>query len=559
LVLRVFDFTGELKSDPDVQAIGLIRQLLGVVRKFRIGCGPVENMLALQDFMRTDLEVRLGTLDWDSFENFSEEEVHALSFTDDASSSESEKQGTLPTLEVSKLDYKHLDCIQKASDYITSCLGYYNPLTSKFRHGPGAVSDQKFGSHKYEFKNWPDRLDSVFPMADFACANYDNWLDSTLYKSDGHATQREYPAKIYAVPKTIKTPRLIAAEPTSLQWCQQNIRDFMYNGVRTSSIGQFIDFGRQELNGDLALQASQTGSHGTIDLSSASDRISCWHVERLFRLSPNLLNAMRASRSLWIEQDISERLPSHLLLKKYSTMGNATTFPVQSLFFLAVILGTISYNRDKRITTKFLADLAKEQVRVFGDDLIIPTDCAGSIVDALHALGLKVNLDKTFLTGRFRESCGVDAYAGQDVTTISVLDAPKQAKPGSIVSSVDVHNNLCTKGYYHTAAYIQNAVKREGIKLIPNVSHGSGSFGWYPNYITSEAPLKGKFCRNTQVWLTRCLHLVVKTSVSPSVGTAALLQYFTEVTEVVKSEFSSLHYHVRRAKSSLKLGWVVLR
>jgi len=247
------------------------------------------------------------------------------------------------------------------------------------------------------------------------------------------------------------------------------------------------------------------------------------------------------------------------MLRKYSTMGNATTFPVQTLFFLSVILGTVLYKRNLKVSEEVMRQLGKEKVRVFGDDLIVPDDCAGAIVDALHALGLRVNPDKTFLTGKFRESCGVDAYDGHDVTTISVLDAPNQTKPGSVVSSVDVHNNLCKGGYYWAAAYVQKTVISKGIKHIPQISHGSGSFGWFPNYISPDVLLRSKFDADLQVRKTRCLSLVTKVCVAPSEGTAALLQYFTEAARYVKSEYSTLHYHLQRAKSSLRLSWVVLQ
>jgi len=239
-------------------------------------------------------------------------------------------------------------------------------------------------------------------------------------------------------------------------------------------------------------------------------------------------------------------------------MGNATTFPVQSLFFLCVILGTICYCRDLRVNTKSFKLIRDGQVRVFGDDLIVPIDCAVAIVDALHALGLKVNRDKTFLRGKFRESCGVDAYDGEDVSTVSVLSVPNQAKPGSIVSSVDVHNNLCIKGYLYTAAYIQRIVSKGKYRNIPPVAHGSGFFGWYPNYINDVPTPKSRYNRDLQVREYWCLRQSAKATNVPSKDGAALLQYFTEAPRKVTSAFSTLDYPIRRARPSLKPGWVVL-
>jgi hypothetical protein len=239
-------------------------------------------------------------------------------------------------------------------------------------------------------------------------------------------------------------------------------------------------------------------------------------------------------------------------------MGNATTFPVQSLFFLAVALGSLAYVREKRVTTRLIRGLGSSEVRVFGDDIIVPDDCAGATISALTALGLKVNADKTFTTGRFRESCGVDAYGGEDVTTVSVLDAPMQGSPGSVVSSVDVHNNLCNKGYLWTAAFIQKTARCAGFNLIPHITHGSGSFGWYPNYISEPVALKTRWNRDLQVRESRCMAVKPVVRVHPSEGGAALLQYFTEVAEEVTSGFSTLHYMTQRAQTKLRLSWVAL-
>ena len=121
---------------------------------------------------------------------------------------------------------EHARLVQQSADLITSMLGVFDPHEWWPKHGPGAVSDQRYGSYKYDFKTWPERLDSVFPYADFAFANYAQVplipIDSDLHRS----LSVEKPAKLCAVPKTLSKPRLIASEPTSSQWCQQIIKDF---------------------------------------------------------------------------------------------------------------------------------------------------------------------------------------------------------------------------------------------------------------------------------------------------------------------------------------------
>lgn len=556
LYLRVFHLDGELKSTPDPNAITLLRQLLGVARKLEIDCGTPAKSEAVREFSRVDQEVRLGSQLWDALEELNPADLASLSLTEDSVKSEDSVQGTLPGLSVSCLPFGHALRIQQVADYFSACMGPFDPLDSRFRHGPGAVSDQPFDSYKYDFENWPDRLEEFFPAADFASANYLAWLDSTLYKSPDCKSRKEFAAKLCAVPKTFRTPRLIASEPTSLQWCQQSIRDFMYRRVGSSLLGNFIDFRRQSANGELALDASHTGELCTIDLSSASDRISCWLVERIFRRSPSLICGFRASRSLFVRQDICDELPQYLRLRKFSTMGNAVTFPVQSVVFLAICLGSLLYVRNLRFSPRALRTLGRTQVRVFGDDLIVPKDCVRATIEALTAFGLKVNDSKTFTEGYFRESCGVDAYRGQDVTTVSILSVPKQASPGSIVSSVDVHNNLCSRGYYYTAAFIRKTVEAIGYTNIRSLAHGSGFFGWYPNHISRDIELKTRYQRDRQVRQVRCLTPRVKQRTIPPKEGASLLQFFTEASKEVQHAVSHLGHPARRAKVSLNLCWV---
>lgn len=477
LFLRVFDRSGVLKCDADAHALRLLRQLLGAVRKMKLECDLGDRCEAVAEFFRIDAAVHPGTLKWADRDGLDETKLDALSFEEIAQ--DGPGQACLEdTPAVANISYEHARCIQRVADYISSKLGSFDPGEWRFKHGPGAVADQDFGAYRYAFETWPDRLERVFPYADFAHANYACAVPDLCTSKPGLAFLNEKPARLHAVPKTITTPRLIASEPVALQWCQQAIRDYMYTRVSETLLSNFVDFRRQGLNGNLALEASHSRSHATIDLSSASDRISPWHIERLFRKTPTLLMALQATRSVWMVQDIDKKSPKYHLLRKFSTMGNATTFPVQSLFFLSIALGTLVHVRKARISDMFFRFLGRDTVRVFGDDIIVPEDCAEQVVQALEAFNLKVNTNKTFTEGNFRESCGVDAFNGHDVTTVSILDLPERARPGSVVSSVDVHNNLCEEGYMHTAQYIQKTVARVVSSKIQCVSHGSGAFGW---------------------------------------------------------------------------------
>ena len=558
LVLRVFDSNGLLRLDADKDAIRWIRQLLGVVRKLKLASSKRDVGTATLEFFAIDFGVRRGNLNWGDHLAFHDQtENNSTSFTDMEKILKSCDGGVdTDTLPKPVPAYGLLEKVQQVADYLCSKLGHFDPMEWRPRHGHGAVSDQAFGSYRYEFKSWPDRLEHSFPYADFAVANYAQVELSSLEEAKANGYSAEWPAKLCAVPKTLSKPRLIASEPANLQWCQQTIRDYFYNRVSATTISAFIDFGRQDKNGTLALEASHDASHSTIDLSSASDRVSCWHVERLFRRSPALLRALQASRSIWLTQGICRVSPRLFHLRKYSTMGNATTFPVQSLFFLSLALGSLLYVRKQPVCDRVIRALGERTVRVFGDDIVIPEDGSDVLLALLDALELKVNTAKTFTEGNFRESCGVDAFDGYDVTTVSILEKPRRASPGSIVSSVDVQNNLCDKGYAATAAFIQKTASHFVQDKIRYVEHGSGLFGWSSLLGETKTRVKVRHSPHLHRAEVRCVKLRVSNDRNPAREEPGLLQYFIEAPRRVTSAVSTLGFLSRRPKAGLTLGWV---
>ncbi len=557
LTLRIFNRMGALRSDADQFAIKMLRQLLGAVRKLKVDCELKYHREAVQEFFSIENEVPMPEAFWTQDEAVCVDPPTNVSFTDFGSDGRSHSDLARFHQE-SVVSLSLLDTMQRVADMVSSELGDFSPLDWKVKHGPGAVSDSRFGTNKYLFPNWSLRLERCFPYAEFGNANYQCWADNVRLGK----VPRDFdpPARLAAVPKTFTTPRLIAVECVSHQWCQQSIRDFFYSRVHKSRISPFISFRDQKLSGDLALKASIDASHATIDLSSASDRISCNLVGRLFRRSPGLLHAMRSSRAFWLEQDICRYSPKFSLLRKYSTMGNATTFPVQSILFLVAALACEFHTRQLKVCFENLKLLSREQVRVFGDDIITPSASSGLLVELLHHLGLKVNPAKTFRVGNFRESCGVDAFAGHDVTSNNVMDIPRRSRPGSIASSVDVHNNLIRSGYFATAHYIRQEVERQGCTRIPDVAHGAGAFGWWPNdvYPHPLRTVRTKWCEFTHQAYARVLTLTSKQRCAPSDDTVGLLQFFTEATKHITSAVSTLDYAVRRAQVGLSLRWVPL-
>lgn len=167
-----------------------------------------------------------------------------------------------------------------------------------------------------------------------------------------------------------------------------NIEPFA-NIITQSQLGSaFRKVLKTEFNSDLNSLASthririSDSSVATIDLKNASDSISM-----------ELCNFLLPKRTL--KEIVSRRSPFILgydkcyhVPKKVSSMGNGFTFELMSLILTAI------------------CRVLDPDSSVFGDDIIIQKDKAPRLIELLESVGLKVNHDKSFVDGPFRESCG---------------------------------------------------------------------------------------------------------------------------------------------------------
>lgn len=200
--------------------------------------------------------------------------------------------------------------------------------------------------------------------------------------------------KIAFVPKTAKTHRGIAVEPLLNGLVQKGIDIHMRR--RLLRIG--IDLSDQSINAQWARLGSLDDSEDgfvTIDLSSASDSISIGLVRNL--LPPD-----------WFRLLDDVRSPNYLssgslrAYEKFCSMGNGFCFPLETLLFAAA-----AHSVD--------AGVPGRDFVVYGDDIIVRKRFAHDLISLLETMGFSCNLDKTFLSGPFRESCGSDWFNGEDV------------------------------------------------------------------------------------------------------------------------------------------------
>nr|UJQ84895.1 MAG: putative RNA-dependent RNA polymerase [Leviviridae sp.] len=201
--------------------------------------------------------------------------------------------------------------------------------------------------------------------------------------------------KVVTVPKNAKTDRTIAIEPLMNVFIQMGIG----RCIRHRLLRAGIDLRTQETNQVLALQGSKDGTLATIDLSGASDSISLRLVERL--LPEDWVTALKQCRS---PRGV---LPSGELItyQKVSSMGNGYTFDLETLIFWAFSVACME-----------VTNTTREPVAIYGDDIVINVVSSHLLIQVLSEFGFSTNLEKTFVSGVFRESCGKHYFNGLDVT-----------------------------------------------------------------------------------------------------------------------------------------------
>jgi hypothetical protein len=246
---------------------------------------------------------------------------------------------------------------------------------------------------------------------------------------------------------------------------------------------------------------------------------------------------------------ITDKVPSEIRLRKFVTMGNACTFPVESLIFLSIAIATVLTHRGLRGTPKQIRQLAG-QVAVFGDDIVIPTDCRELFVEALEILDFKVNAHKSYWSGNFRESCGVDAFRGVNVTP-AYWRTFNDGKPEALASTVESANNFKKKFLLSAADRLASTTPR----VIPVVHMRSGVFGLKSFAGPDTRGFKHRVNQALQRDEVLVASLIGKQNRLPIEDDSALLQYFTEDPDPFTKWSSGIP---QRPRTLIRPRWVAL-
>lgn len=200
--------------------------------------------------------------------------------------------------------------------------------------------------------------------------------------------------RVEQVPKNWKINRTIACEPEGNIPLQLAFDSYAKDRLRKFG----IDLSSQLRNQELAKAASINGEFATVDLSAASDTVSYNVVALLFPY--NFWEFLVNVRTPFGRVD-GKLVKYH----KFSSMGNGTTFPIETLIFASACYA-----------------VGSKQFSVYGDDIVIETELFPALQRYMEFLGFKLNTEKTYSTGPFRESCGVNCVNGIDITPFYIRD-----------------------------------------------------------------------------------------------------------------------------------------
>lgn len=420
------------------------------------------------------------------------------------------------------------------------------------KHGPGATADKLRGNAKFDQREWPDRLEMAFPFGEYVLPSWRFSNNETGYPDDVHFLEpgAERPVRVITVPKTFKTPRIIAIEPTCMQYAQQAMLGTLVPEMeRDSFLSPFVGFTDQVPNQDMAQEGSLDGELATLDLSEASDRVSNQHVLDLIGpWYPYFRDAIQACRSR--KADVLGH--GVIRLAKFASMGSALCFPMEEMVFLAIIFSSMEQESSTRFTRKDVQSFVGK-VRVYGDDIVVPVRYVQCVIDGLESFGMKVNVDKSFWTGKFRESCGKEYYNGVDVSLVRVRKSlPRSRKDVSeVIATVEMRNQFYSLGLHKTVAALDEIIEKV-LPHFPVVESTSPALGRH-----SAEPFQAeRHCPRLQKPLVRAYVVESKPPPSKVSGEGALTKFMLKRSDLPFADSMHLERSGRPQSSQLKLRWV---
>ncbi len=448
-VSQVFDTdSGALLADPSIDCIFAVRFLTNLFAKIELPCSNSRIVRAMEGYVSCEQEVA----EWESTATTALLKEFAMA---------------------SRLLFS--DVFSRVDQEV-----YYGDIQG--RHGPGSTADGILGNQKFWMREWTQRLEEIFPYGENCIPNwrYSYLLDHVDFLEPG----TERPVKVIHVPKTLRTPRIIAMEPTCMQYMQQGLLRSLVRELEDPEelCSSFLGFTDQLPNREMAREGSQAGSLATLDLKEASDRVPYLLVQTMLERHPWLYAGVDASRSSRAEiPELGLCIPQ---LRKFASMGSALCFPFEAMVFVAIVFLGIADQANAPLSRRLIKRY-RGKVRVYGDDIIVPVDCVDAVISRLEQFGFKINRDKSFWNGKFRESCGGDYYDGEDVTPIRLRKLPPSSLQDAnrVEALVEFRNHLYLRGMWKTTRWLDEELRvllRGFFPIVQPTSPGLGRRSFLP-------------------------------------------------------------------------------
>lgn len=310
-------------------------------------------------------------------------------------------------------------CEESYKGFKPGCIEYtvLSGMAARIRHVLGLFDESAWFSF---CKHGPNstlgvRLDEAYPPAKLstiegtvtALAHFARFVDSTPTLARELREQGLLPSsswklvsgsRLSFVPKKFDSLRTMMIEPTTNQFLQQGLGGYIAARLKKRAN---IDLETQPgVHRQLVKLITSHNLHlATIDWSSASDRLFLCLAEHI--LPWDWLAVVKDIRSPSCTFKVDKDREVLIELPIIGSMGNGFTFPLQTLIFEAFLY-----------VCSYIMVGTPLGVSVFGDDCIVDSHAMPLVKKLAKSFGWSLNVDKTFEQGRFRESCGMDCFAG---------------------------------------------------------------------------------------------------------------------------------------------------
>jgi hypothetical protein len=358
----------------------------------------------------------------------------------------------------------------------------YRNIVDSAGFGPGFTfaSSRPEDRHLYfKLSGHHTITDEALPYLKSFLAQYPLWKEKLL-ETDS-TFERVRGNRVTSVPKNALTDRTIAIEPSFNVFMQKGVDSYLKSRLR--HFGVKLD--DQTRNHEPARRGSMEPlKAATIDISGASD---CVSIELVRELVPPLwFTLLDDFRSKEFTLDKGKTWTRY---EKFSSMGNAFTFPLESIIFFSLAKACTIH-----------AGGSLDTLRVYGDDIIVDPRAYALLLETLDYAGFSANPNKSFAFGNFRETCGSDFYNGVDLRPVYVRNLPTNDQQVYNLFNRLIWNRVGFK-LHKLCSFLHRAVKRP-LYGPPHLPPGEKYWKWiagksvqFDHYFHSSPDLVQRFRR----------------------------------------------------------------